>query len=349
MKLSIAIPAYNRPRELDEALESIAPQCTSAVEVVVSEDLSPRRAEIEATVTAFSERHPHVCVRYFANTENLGYDGNLRSLLDKSTGEYVFFMGDDDRVPAGALSKVLAALEHDRIGVVLRAWRSYDGASQQILDSHHYFPGDRFFPAGPATVAAFFRRSVFISGLTVHRRASQALHTEEFDGLLLYQLYLVGGLLQEMNGYYVDTVVAERRSGGEHFFGSSTREAGRFEPNKLETAHSVRFLAGLFQIAAYLGRRDGHVLTLIRRDLGRYSYPMLEIQATRCSRAAFGRYGLQLARLGLGRDPLFWIYFGGLLLLGPRICRWLISRLLSVLGSTPVLTGSSGIAPGRGD
>jgi len=272
---------------------------------VVSEDHSPRCAEIEATVTAFSQRYPDIHVRYYSNAENMGYDANLRSLLDKARGEYVFFMGDDDRVPPGAIGKVLAALDHERIGVVLRAWHSFDGGTQEVLDTHHYFDGDRLFSSGARTVAAFFRRSVFISGLTVNRRAAQVIHTEMFDGLLLYQLYLVGKLLQEMNGYYLDAVIAERRVGGEHFFGSSRREAGRFEPNKLDIHHSVRFLAGLFQIAEYLGQQD-------RGNPERYqagSWPVLISDAgdTGCAAASVDLCTLriQACAAGSGARPIF--------------------------------------------
>jgi abequosyltransferase len=344
MRLSIAIPAYNRPQELAEALESIASQALPEIEIVVSDDRSPRAAEVRDTVERFKARYPNIAVRYFENADNLGYDGNLRSLLDKSSGDYVFFLGDDDRVPPGALASVLAAIAHDNIGVVLRAWQSFDGKTGQVTDVHHYFPGDRIFSSGASTVAAFFRRSVFISGLTVHRAAAQSLHTSEFDGLLLYQLYLVGRLLLKMDGYYIDSIVAERRTGGEHFFGSSQRERGRFEPNKLEAHHSARFLAGLFQIASRLDMHAPGVGAMIRRDLGRYSYPMLEIQAVRLPRLAFGKYGFRLARLGLGREPLFWIYCFGLMFLGPRCCRWVIERIIRLRGSTPVLTGVSGKA-----
>lgn len=342
MRLSVAIPAYNRPDELKVALTSLAPQVTGDIEIVISEDCSPRKAEIKSVVDDFRLAHPGLQVRYFSNTENLGYDGNLRSLLDKAVGDYVFFMGDDDRIPAGALAKVLWAISHPNIGVVLRAWRSYDGETEEILDTHHYFSGDRLFPASRDTVAAFFRRSVFISGLTLHRLSSRALHTEEFDGLLLYQLYLVGKLLMRMNGFYLDSIVAERRCGGEHFFGSSASEAGRFEPRKLEIDHSVGFISGMFQIAEYLERQDAGVLGIIRRDLGRYSYPMLEIQAVRRRRAEFFRYGIKLAGLGLRAEPFFWIYFSGLLVLGPRLCRRTIEWITRRMGRTPILAGTAG-------
>ena len=344
MKLSVAIPSYNRPAELAEALQTIAPQCSDCIEIVISEDRSPRRNEIRFVVEDFSARHPLINIRYYENEENLGYDGNLRALVERCLGEYVFFMGDDDRVVDGGLSAVLNAVAHENVGVVLRAWRSYDGSSGEVLESHHYFSGDRFFKNGQATAAAFYRRSVFISGLTVHREAALRLSSDSFDGMLLYQLYLVGYILRKMNGFYVDSVITERRSGGEFFFGNSKSESGSFVPNKLEPEHSVRFISGLFKIALHLDKTDAGFYKAVCKDLGRYSYPMLEVQAMRVGKLSFVRYGFDLANLGLKKEVFFWFYFFGLLALGPRLCGSIISFLIKKIGGTPVLSGSEGQA-----
>ena len=52
MKLSVAIPAFNRPVELKEALESLAFECTKDIEIVISEDHSPLRDKISEIVKA---------------------------------------------------------------------------------------------------------------------------------------------------------------------------------------------------------------------------------------------------------------------------------------------------------
>jgi len=52
--LSICIPSYNRPRQLGELLDSI--DCSSAdIEVIICEDLAPKRVDVRAVVTTFSE------------------------------------------------------------------------------------------------------------------------------------------------------------------------------------------------------------------------------------------------------------------------------------------------------
>ena len=126
--------------------------------------------------------------------------------------------------------------------MILRAWQTISKDTGEVLDVHRYFPGDRVFKPGPESVAAFFRRSVFISGLaSKYRRGARNLSTDKFDGTLLYQLYLVGNLLMAKPGYYVSRMTAIRRVGGEHYFGSSVSERERFVPRTLDSRALFEF------------------------------------------------------------------------------------------------------------
>ena len=176
-------------------------------------------------VKEFSHENQNLRLRLVLTPRNLGYDGNLRFLVDNAEGRFCIFMGDDDIWCPGALNEYRKATDSVvETGVILRAWQSVSKETGEVLDVHRYFPGDRVFPAG-ATVATFFRRSVFISGLAVATDAARSMASDRFDGTLLYQLYLAGNLLMTMPGYYVSQMTALRRSGGEHFFGSSDKES----------------------------------------------------------------------------------------------------------------------------
>ena len=165
LKLSVCIPAYNRPEELRDTLRSIGCQQLPDVEVVISEDCSPKASEIARIARTFAEEHPDLPVNFFQNETNLGYDGNFRCLLDRARGEYCLFLGDDDLLADGALERVLAVLHSQDVGYVLRAWKSVTKTSHVELESFQYFDGDRLFPVGAASVVSLYRRSVFISGL----------------------------------------------------------------------------------------------------------------------------------------------------------------------------------------
>ncbi len=346
-RFSICIPAFNRPRELLELLSSIASEAPGDWEILVSEDGSPKRNEIVEVVNHFAREHTSLTIRFLRTPENLGYDGNLRFLIDHAEGRYCVFMGDDDLWCAGALNELRKAIGAvPEVGVVLRAWQTISRNTGEVLDVHRYFPGDRMFKPGPETVAAFFRRSIFISGLTICTDAARAIRTGKFDGTLLYQLHLVGTLLMTMPGYYLSQMTAIRRAGGEHYFGSSERERERFAPRQLSAEHSLNFVRGLFDIAESLESAYGpEVGRLIRSDIARYSYPLLAIQARSGTRSSFKHYASALSELGLGKYLSFHLYRAALSLAGIRICDTLIGTSKRVLGSTPVMSGARGVRP----
>jgi len=342
-QLSLCIPAYNRPRELERLLESIAQQYTPEWEVVICEDQSPKRGEIAAVVRGFSNRYPRICVRYFENYSNFGYDRNLRELLDRAEGEYCVFMGDDDVLTAGALAQFARGIEGQSVGFLLRAWKSVDAQSGHELEVHRYFPSDRKFAPGQDSIAALFRRAVFISGLVFHRDRARQHHTDRFDGTLLYQLYLVGHLVNSFPAAYISAVVVTRMIGAEHFFGSSGAERVNFSPRNLLPEHSVRFVQGLLRIARAIDEEVcSGVFDMILAELAVYSYPILEIQAERLSKWSFCGYAREIGRLGFHKSAFFWVYFLLLLIFGPRAVGSFLRRMKGLLGSTPVLRGSLG-------
>ncbi len=85
---SVCIPAYNRPHYLGSLLDSIFAQEFHDFEIVICEDKSPQRNQIAAVVRQYQSRYPEM-LRYFENEENLGYDANVRTLVQKASGKSV--------------------------------------------------------------------------------------------------------------------------------------------------------------------------------------------------------------------------------------------------------------------
>jgi len=342
---SICIPAFNRPRELDDLLNSIASEPPGDWEIVISEDCSPKGSEISDVARQFARDHSLLNIRFLTTPANFGYDGNLRFLIDHADGRYCVFMGDDDLWCTGALEQLTKVTEaNPEVGAILRAWQTISKETGKVLDVHRYFAGDRNFKPGPESVAAFFRRSVFISGLAIHTAAARAISTSQFDGSLLYQLHLVGNILMTRPGYYLSQMTAIRRAGGEHYFGSSGSERKRFAPRQLTPEHSFNFVRGLFAIAQSLESAHGPLVgQLIRSDIARYSYSLLAIQARTSTRSSFQRYAQSLSELGLGRYFSFHMYRIALSVAGVRICDRIVNALKRLFGSTPVMSGTHGV------
>jgi len=335
--ISICIPAYNRAGVLPALLDSILNQDFDDFDIVVAEDSSPERQAIAATVAEYQQRFG-VKVKYHENPQTLGYDGNLRGLVELATGDYVLFMGNDDLLAPGALSAVATALEERKdVGVVLRSYASFISDPEQPEQVFRYFSEDRVFPPGPDTVVTFFRRCVFISGMVFKRSSAAACATTRFDGTLLYQQHLAGRILAKEYGVYLNRVLSYHRLGGIPDFGASAAEKGLFVPKLQTPESSLHFMRGMLAIANSLdGQGGAQVGQRILRDIGNYSYPILSIQAAQ-SCGTFSLYLWQLMKLGFWRVPLFHVYAIGLLMLGRRNCDALIGLIKRNLGRAPII------------
>lgn len=337
IKISVCIPAYNRSAVLPALLESVLTQDFDEFEVVINEDGSPERQLIREVVERYAAQYPDR-IRYFENESNLGYDANLRSLIERASGEYCLFMGNDDLMCPGALKTISDTISrHPKVGVFLRSFAAFDGAPDNIVQTFKYFDREIFFPAGAGTISTFYKRSVVIPGVTLHREAALQFATNRFDGTLLYQIYLVANILVEWNGVFSPEVVTWYRNGGIPDFGNSAAEKGKFVPRTRTIESSISFMRGMLDIAQYVeAERHVKIYRPILRDLSNYSYPILSVQADKPV-GEFFRYYVSLIRLGLGRQPLFHAYFFAILLLGTQRMESIIAWIKSKLGHTPVI------------
>lgn len=334
---TVCIPAYNRANYLPPLLDSIFQQDGKNYEVLICEDGSPERAEIAAIATQYSLKHPGQ-IRYLENKQNLGYDGNIRELVSKAQGEYCFFMGNDDLMCAGALATISSVVHrHPDCGVFVRSYATFDESPEKHKQVFRYFPDEHVISAGTQAIASAYRRSVVIPGMVLHRDSAEQLATSEFDGTLLYQLYLVGRILATRSVIFTPQIIALRRDGVPPDFGNSAAEKGKFVPQDQTPESSLHFMAGMMRIAHHIEDATGlNVFNRIRQDIGNYSYPILAIQSRR-RKWVFLRYSVALARMGFWRFPLFHAYFLALIVFGPNRVDDLIKLIKGKLGYTPRL------------
>ena len=93
--ISICIPSYNRPKELDRLLNSIDNANKSLIQIVICEDKAPKRKDVRVVVENFKTETSY-SVKYVENVENLGHRANFRECIKKAEGEFIVFMGDDE-------------------------------------------------------------------------------------------------------------------------------------------------------------------------------------------------------------------------------------------------------------
>jgi len=342
IKISICIPAYNRAIYLAPLLQSIFDQGSSDFEIVIAEDCSPERDQITGVVEQFEAEFPGI-IRYELNNENFGYDGNIRRLFELSRGEYCLFLGNDDLLAPNALHTLTEIL--DRVsdcGVIVRTYATFEKSPTEYKQIFRYFPDELVIPPGAQAIAIGYRRSVVIPGMVLHRESALSVSTDQFDGTLLYQLYLVGMILAKKSAVFTPKIIGLRRDGNAPDFGSSKSEQGKFTPKEQTPESSLHFMVGMLEIARYVQQSTGlAVYEPILSDIGAYSYPILSIQANK-SKPAFLRYGIDLAKLGLWKHSLFYIYFFLLLVLGVNRADGIIKWTKQFLGYTPRLGRLSG-------
>jgi abequosyltransferase len=335
--ISVCIPAYNRASVLSELLESILSQNFMDYEILICEDRSPERDKIRAVVENYCHTHPGR-IRYHENANNLGYDGNLRNLIEKANGHFCLFMGNDDLMCPEALMKVASALNRQpNIGVLLRSYATFDGLPTNIIQTYRYFDSELLFPAGAQTISTIYRRAVVIPGMVIQREAALRYATERFDGTLLYQLYLVANILSEMNAVYLPDVIVLYRMGGIPDFGNSPVEKGKFQPKEQTIESSIYFMQGMLDIAKYVEQeRNVVIYEAILHDIANYCYPILATQSNK-PLIEFFKYSASLAKMGLGRHLMFYFWFLAILLLKPHRIDSIIGSVKRWFGHTPSL------------
>lgn len=109
IKLTIAIPTYNRCNLLRQTLDSIIEQRGEGVEIIVSDNASTDGTE--EMMRKYREEHN---IRYFRNAENLGMDRNFLNCLQKAEGDYIHLLSDDDILLPGAIDKILFLIDTEQ-------------------------------------------------------------------------------------------------------------------------------------------------------------------------------------------------------------------------------------------
>lgn len=90
-KVSILIPAYNKPHYLELALKSALNQTYENVEIIISDDST--NVEVHAMIQPYLREYE--CITYVKSETPLEAE-NFNKCIELATGEYINFLLDDD-------------------------------------------------------------------------------------------------------------------------------------------------------------------------------------------------------------------------------------------------------------
>ena len=337
---SVCIPAYNRAHHLSPLLESIFAQDFRDFEIIICEDMSLERTQIAAIAREFQSRYPGM-LRYFENSENLGYDGNIRNLVEKAAGEFCFFMGNDDIMCAGALENAASVIgRHPNVGLVLKSYGWFDGTPDKVNQEIRWFNEEKMFPPGAAAIRFAFRRSGVLAGYIVHRDSAAEAATAKFDGTLYYQMHLTANVLIHKSVVCTPKVLILCRS-GQPEFGNSVKERGKYVPGNYTPQARLNMISGALSIIRDLKEtREIDVVDDVIHDYANYFYPYIKDQLN-LPLGEFYRLYRGYSRMGFAKYPLFHLYFVLAYVLGEKRFDALTRVVRKRLGHTPQLGNES--------
>ncbi|MDB9760436.1 glycosyltransferase family 2 protein [Pelagibacteraceae bacterium] len=110
MLLSICIPTYNRPDSLVNCLNSLSLQKKKNFEVCISDNCS--NTNIKKIIKPFKKK---LKIKYNRNNKNLGFALNLLKVTKMATGEFIWFLGDDDLLMPNAVNELYKLFEKNKM------------------------------------------------------------------------------------------------------------------------------------------------------------------------------------------------------------------------------------------
>ncbi len=333
--ISICVPTYKRPKELERALNSIDTKYFEEVDIIISENCSCLQAETRDVVESFKEKSKYK-IQYHEHDVNVGYDKNIRSLVDYADGMFMMFLSDDDTFIPGRLDGYIDFIrQHSDCGYFLRCYQNV-GLDGSVVE-FRYFDSDRIFEPSMETYISMFDKSVFISGFTINRDFCKPIATDRFDGSLLYQMYLLSEVCRVLPTGYYNTPVSQAIEGGVPFFGDSDNEKALYDPDKISVKNSINFTKWNLDLIDYSAEKhNDNSNKLIRHNMSKYSYWFMSIQRQKGLKV-FNEYVKELRKMGLGTSLYFYIYYFGLVLFGKKFCTNLILLIKKMIGRRPQL------------
>ncbi len=104
---AVSIPTFNRPQLLRRCLQALVTQCAQcSVDVYVFDDSC---SDVNRPIyDEFCQNFPCLHVKF--NSTNLGIDNNIDQCITEPAAQYVWVIGEDDLVCAGAIETLMKVL-----------------------------------------------------------------------------------------------------------------------------------------------------------------------------------------------------------------------------------------------
>jgi glycosyltransferase involved in cell wall biosynthesis len=317
--LSICITSYNRVDELYRCLKSVDTVHIESIEIIVSEDHSPKRDAITQIVNKFILSTKYSVI-YNSNVKNLGFDLNLGRLIDLSNGKFMLFVTDDDAFIGGGIDKIIDLLHHIDFGVAFTPY-----IDQKTGTVERKFNKSFVINSGFDSVKKHMFNSILLSGLILKKSKIINYHPKQFKDLIYSQVYLFCDLLLKSDGYYMNIPLVHCIGDGENGFGLNESGghnkllADRESPlSNLEYHKSLIKVIKIFDL-----ENKTNLINVFSKEYSIRSYTGMSI-ARKSSISVLKKYWKAMEKLNIQIHPIAHIYYFMLLILGSRISSFIL-------------------------
>ena len=317
--LSIAITSYLRTIELERCLRSIDTSFINEIEVIISEDCSPKKNEITNLVNKLSSELPYKLI-FNSNEINLGYDKNIKKLIDFSSSEYVLFITDDDKFTKNSLDKIISHLLEKKPAFLLTPYLHIKSGLQgrKYKESH-------IINFGLENIKKFVFDSILVSGLIFKKQLIPEYQLNKFDKLIYSQVYVFAAILYKYDGEYLNINLIDCIEDGENAYGKSESNINAELANRSKPVSNLEFNKGLIKIVRIFDTDNN---TNLHRAFS-HEYSLRSWQglsaSKKISQSELNNYFAKLLKLDVQRPYLSYIYFILLSILGFNIANYLLS------------------------
>lgn len=177
--VSIIIPAYSRPDELNHSINSVINQSYENIEIIIIDDFSS--IELKKTIEKFCDSR----IQYYKLNENVGVTESRKYGIEKSNGEYITFLDDDDYMEPNCIQeKVDIFLNSNNLNLVISDYTENNLVAGNKFNCSLEF----FFKDFPIEICKrpgpFFQCCLFKSSLLIDYNSlfdKKAIPSEDWD------------------------------------------------------------------------------------------------------------------------------------------------------------------------
>lgn len=154
MKLTIAIPTYNRNDLLLETVRNLLPQLTEECVLLILDNCSP--LPVAETLDSLLRSSPDKNIRIIRHAANIGGDANALRSFELSATEWLWVLGDDDRAQPDAIETILTHLRQHpdalyfnfSVGVKIRRDTFLTKGLAEFVEKVDFISNVLFVPSG---------------------------------------------------------------------------------------------------------------------------------------------------------------------------------------------------------